>query len=124
MASFAISYWAMLPDTVEFNEWKFGERNEVRSAGFGAFSNKAALAANTMLLGQILGMAGFVANHPQRIDTRQHQGRHVLHPLAGWRAVLSGLAMEVSNHAGFPPSHGGGHRPTPPTAMMARSLKP
>ncbi|EHP41386.1 sugar glycoside-pentoside-hexuronide (GPH):cation symporter family protein [Cupriavidus basilensis OR16] len=63
-ASFAINYWAMLPDTVEFNEWKFGERNEATIAGFAAFSHKAALAVNAILLGQILQWAGFVANKP------------------------------------------------------------
>lgn len=63
-ASFAINYWAMLPDTVEFNEWKFGERNEAKIAGFAAFSHKVALAVNAMLLGQILQWTGFVANKP------------------------------------------------------------
>ena len=63
-ASFAVNYWAMLPDTVEFNEWKFGERNEAKIAGFAAFAHKSALAVNAVLLGHILELTGYVANQP------------------------------------------------------------
>lgn len=83
-ASFAINYWAMLPDTVEFNEWKSGERNEAKIAGFAAFSHKAALAVNAVLLGQILQWAGFVANQPLDASTLASiKAAMCLIPLAG-----------------------------------------
>jgi len=83
-ASFAVNYWAMLPDTVEFNEWKFGERNEAKVAGFAAFAHKAALAVNAVLLGQVLELAGFVANQPLGASTLASiKAAMCLIPLAG-----------------------------------------
>lgn len=83
-ASFAVNYWAMLPDTVEFNEWKSGERNEAKVAGFAAFAHKAALAVNAVLLGQVLELAGFVANQPLGTSTLASiKAAMCLIPLAG-----------------------------------------
>ncbi|MGT2493344.1 MFS transporter [Cupriavidus basilensis] len=106
-ASFAINYWAMLPDTVEFNEWKFGERNEAKIAGFAAFSHKVALAVNAMLLGQISAMGRLRGEQAvRRPGAGQHQGSNVPDP-ADWRTVLGSAALEVSDHAGIPSPHGG-----------------
>ena len=63
-AAYAIMFWAMLPDTVEYNEWKLGERNEAKAVGFAAFAQKTALAVNALLLGQMLEWVGYVANQP------------------------------------------------------------
>jgi len=64
-SAFAVMFWAMLPDTVEFNEWKVGERAEARIFGFASFAQKIALGVNALLLGQILQAIGFVANQEQ-----------------------------------------------------------
>ena len=61
-SAYAIMFWAMLPDTVEYNEWQLGERNEAKAVGFAAFAQKAALAVNAILLGQLLEWVGYVAN--------------------------------------------------------------
>ncbi len=68
-SAYAVGYWAMLPDTVEYNEWKLGVRNEGKVVGFAAFAQKSALAINAVLLGQLLEMFGYVANQPLSIDT-------------------------------------------------------
>ena len=68
-SGFAIMYWAMLPDTVEYNEWKLGERNEAKVVGFAAFAQKTALAVNALILGQVLTWVGYVANQPLSTDT-------------------------------------------------------
>jgi len=83
-ASFAVNYWAMLPDTVEFSEWTSGQRDEAKVAGFAAFSHKVALAVNAVLLGQVLDRAGFVANQPLGVSTLASiKAAMCLIPLAG-----------------------------------------
>lgn len=62
VSSLAVSLWAMLPDTVEYIEWRGGARNAAKVAGFAVFAQKAALAVNALLLGLLLEQAGFVAN--------------------------------------------------------------
>ena len=59
-----IMFWSMLPDTVEYNQWKLGERNEAKAVGFITFAQKSALAINALLLGQLLDWVGYVANQP------------------------------------------------------------
>lgn len=64
-ASYAVMFWSMVPDTVEYNEWKLGSREEAKIFGFAAFAQKVALGVNAILLGQMLSFVGFVANQPQ-----------------------------------------------------------
>ena len=68
-SGFAIMYWAMLPDTVEYNEWKLGERNEAKVVGFAALAQKTALAINALILGQVLNWVGYTANTALSADT-------------------------------------------------------
>lgn len=64
-SSYAVMFWSMVPDTVEYNEWKIGSREEAKIFGFAAFAQKVALGVNAILLGQMLSFVGFVANQPQ-----------------------------------------------------------
>lgn len=64
-----VMFWAMLPDTVEYNEWKLGERAEARIFGFSGLAQKAALAVNALILGQALEWAGFVPGQAQSAAT-------------------------------------------------------
>lgn len=64
-SSYAVMFWSMVPDTVEYNEWKLGSREEAKIFGFAAFAQKVALGINAILLGQMLSFVGFVANQPQ-----------------------------------------------------------
>jgi len=68
-SGFAIMYWAMLPDTVEYNEWQLGERNEAKVVGFATFAQKTALAINALILGQVLQWLGYVANQDMQAAT-------------------------------------------------------
>jgi glycoside/pentoside/hexuronide:cation symporter, GPH family len=84
MSCFAITYWAMLPDTVEYNEWLTGTRNEAKIAGFAVFAQKSALAVNAFLLGQTLDRLGFVANQALAADALAGiKATMCLVPLAG-----------------------------------------
>src|SRR5262249_54564680 len=68
-ACIAFMFFAMIPDTVDYNELVTGERNEAKIFGFAVFAQKFALAVNAMLLGQLLELSGFVANREQAPQT-------------------------------------------------------
>ncbi|MEE4203112.1 MAG: MFS transporter [Halieaceae bacterium] len=77
-SSFAVMFWAMLPDTVEYDQWISGERHEAKVFGFASFAQKAALGLNALLLGVLLDAIGFVPNVEQSEAT-----------LWGMKAVMS-----------------------------------
>jgi GPH family glycoside/pentoside/hexuronide:cation symporter len=60
-----LMFFSMMPDTVDYNELQLGRRDEAKIFGFGIFAQKAALAINAILLGQLLEVAQFVANQQQ-----------------------------------------------------------
>lgn len=64
-SAFAVMYWAMLPDTVEYDEALAGTRHEAVIFGFAAFAQKAALGLNALLLGFLFDLIGFVPNVDQ-----------------------------------------------------------
>lgn len=68
-SAFVLTFWSMLPDTVEYGEWKTGTRAEGAVFGLIAFSQKIALGIGTGLIGVIMGWIGYVPNQPQSPDT-------------------------------------------------------
>jgi len=68
-ASFILSFWSMVPDTVEYGELKTGTRAEGAVFGFVIFSQKVALGIGTGLLGVILDLIGYRANQVQSSET-------------------------------------------------------
>ena len=64
-----VCFWSMLPDTVEYGEWKSGVRTESLIFGFVIFAQKAALGIAAGGLGLALGVIGFVPNAAQSADT-------------------------------------------------------
>jgi GPH family glycoside/pentoside/hexuronide:cation symporter len=77
-SSFGVVFWAMLPDTVEWNEDACGERDEAMIFGLASFAQKAALGINALMLGLMLDWIGYSANQPQTEAT-----------LGGIRAIMS-----------------------------------
>lgn len=77
-SAFAVMFWAMLPDTVEYDEWVSGDRQEARVFGFATFAQKAALGLNALLLGVLLDLIGFIPNVEQSEAT-----------LVGLKAIMS-----------------------------------
>ena len=63
------SFWAMLPDTVEYGEWKTGVRAEAIIFGFGLFFLKIGLGLGSFVLGLLLNYFGYVPNATQAVDT-------------------------------------------------------
>lgn len=68
-ASYVVCFWAMLPDTVEYGEWKSGVRTESLVFGLTVLGQKAALGLGAGLLGILLTQVGYVANVAQTPGT-------------------------------------------------------
>ena len=63
--AFPIAYWAMIPDTVEFGEWKTGIRAEGAIYGLVSLTQKIALGVGVGMLGLLLDAIGYAPNTPQ-----------------------------------------------------------
>ncbi len=68
-AAFILSFWSMVPDTVEYGQLRTGMRAEGAIFGFVIFSQKVALGLGTGLLGVILDLVGYRANQVQSPGT-------------------------------------------------------
>ena len=62
---FALTFWSMLPDTVEYGEWCTGIRTESFIFGLGQFFLKVALGLGAGLFGVALDLVGYVPNAVQ-----------------------------------------------------------
>ena len=64
-----VLFWSMLPDTIEYGEWKTGIRTESSLYGFMTFAQKGAIGISALLLGIILTNIGFIPNEIQGQET-------------------------------------------------------
>ncbi|MDA9636437.1 glycoside-pentoside-hexuronide (GPH):cation symporter [SAR86 cluster bacterium] len=64
-----VLFWSMLPDTIEYGEWKTGIRTESSLYGFMTFAQKGAIAVAALSLGWILTIIEFTPNTIQSIET-------------------------------------------------------
>lgn len=64
-AAYVVAFWSMLPDTVEFAEWRTGVRSESFAFGLLMLGQKAALGLGAGALGAGLAAAGYVAGPEQ-----------------------------------------------------------
>jgi GPH family glycoside/pentoside/hexuronide:cation symporter len=90
--AFAVTFWGMLPDTVEYGEWKSGIRLEATIFSLVTFAQKGAVALSAVLLGFLLDVIGYRAGQVQSTETLDGLRLIiVLVPLAGIAA--SALCM-------------------------------
>jgi GPH family glycoside/pentoside/hexuronide:cation symporter len=84
VASLGVSttYWSMMPDTVEYGEWRSGLRPESFIFGLGMFFQKVALGLAAGVFGLALDLIGYVANQAQSPET-----------LHGLRMVVVGFPL-------------------------------
>lgn len=68
-ASIGINFWSIVPDTVEYGEWRTGVRAEAFVFGFVTLIQKVALGVSSAFLGVYLGWIGYVANQTQSDET-------------------------------------------------------
>lgn len=88
--AYQVLFWAMLPDTVEYNAWKTGHRHDAKVFGFASFAKQLALGINGALLGWLLVTIDYVPNQPQSEAT-----------LVGLKAImalvpLAGVAISAA----------------------------
>ena len=83
----SLTFWSMLPDTVEYGEWRGGARTESFVFGLGQFFLKAALGIGAGLFGWLLDLAGYVPNAVQTPAT-----------LAGLKLIM--VALPATGLAG------------------------
>ncbi len=81
-SAFPLTFWSMLPDTVEYGEWKSGVRAESFVFGLVSLAQKVALGVAVGVLGFLLDAIGFEANVAQGADT-----------LAGIRFIMTWLPI-------------------------------
>jgi len=55
----------MLPDTVEYNEWRFGRRDEAKVFGIASLTHKLGMGISAVVAGLLLDACGFAANQVQ-----------------------------------------------------------
>jgi GPH family glycoside/pentoside/hexuronide:cation symporter len=64
-----LGFWSMMPDTVEYGEFRTGIRSEGAVFGFVSLIQKAALGLAAAMLGELLGLFGYKANQVQSAQT-------------------------------------------------------
>ncbi len=64
-----VLFWSMLPDTVEYGEWKSGIRTESSLYGFMTFAQKSSIAVAALIIGFLLSGIGFEPNQIQSEET-------------------------------------------------------
>jgi GPH family glycoside/pentoside/hexuronide:cation symporter len=88
----ALTFWSMLPDTVEYGEWKTGQRTESFIFGLFQFFLKVALGVGAGLFGWLLDRVGYVANQPQTPETIAGI-KDIMIWLPGAGFIVAGIAM-------------------------------
>ncbi len=68
-SSFIVCFWSMLPDTVEYGEWRSGVRTESMVFGLATLGQKMALGFGAGFLGLALAHVGYVSNAQQSAET-------------------------------------------------------
>lgn len=64
-SGFNTAIYAIIPDCVEYGEWKTGLRNDGFQYAFVSLGNKIGMAIGTAMLAALLGKYGYVANQSQ-----------------------------------------------------------
>jgi sugar (glycoside-pentoside-hexuronide) transporter len=64
-SSFQVGLWALIPDTVEYGQWKQGARTEGIQYGFYLFIGKLGASFAALMTGAGLALGGYVANAVQ-----------------------------------------------------------
>jgi GPH family glycoside/pentoside/hexuronide:cation symporter len=69
ISAIGLTFWSMIPDSVEYGEWKTGVRVEAILFGFAQFIIKAAVGIAAGVLGLLLDGIGYQANVVQSAET-------------------------------------------------------
>ena len=84
--------YAIVPDCVEYGEWKTGIRNDGFQYAFVSLGNKVGMAIGTSLLAGVLGNLGFVANQSQNIAV-QSAIHHAFSTIPGVLWIVTAVVL-------------------------------
>lgn len=89
---FNTAIYAIIPDCVEYGEWKTGIRNDGFQYAFVSLGNKIGMAIGTAVLAAVLGNLGFVANQAQnmQVQTAMH---HAFSTIPGVLWIITGVVL-------------------------------
>ena len=91
-SGFNTAIYAIIPDCVEYGEWKTGLRNDGFQYAFVSLGNKIGMALGTSLLALVLGAAGYVANQQQN-ETVIAVMKHSFTTIPGVFWVVTGIVL-------------------------------
>ncbi|GAE14321.1 Isoprimeverose transporter [Bacteroides pyogenes] len=91
-SGFNTAIYAIIPDCVEYGEWRTGIRNDGFQYAFISLGNKIGMALGTSLLALVLGAAGYVSNAVQNEEVISIM-RHSFSTIPGALWVLTGIIL-------------------------------
>lgn len=91
-SGFNTAIYAIVPDCVEYGEWKTGLRNDGFQYAFISLGNKIGMAIGTSALAAILGACGYVANAQQN-DTVLAVMKHSFTTIPGILWILTAIVL-------------------------------
>lgn len=91
-SGFNTAIYAIIPDCVEYGEWRTGIRNDGFQYAFISLGNKIGMALGTSLLALVLGMAGYVSNAEQNPEVISIM-RHAFSTIPGALWILTGIVL-------------------------------
>ena len=102
-AAIAVNFWSIVPDTVEYGEWRSGVRVEGFVFGLVTLIQKSALGVSSAFVGLYLGWIGYVPNQAQAASTVEGLKYMItLFPVLGMLAscaVMAFYKLNAVNHA-------------------------
>ena len=91
-SGFNTAIYAVIPDCVEYGEWKTGIRNDGFQYAFVSLANKMGMALGTALFALALDSAGYVAGGPQSLEVISIM-RHAFSTLPGGLWVVTACCL-------------------------------
>ena len=91
-SGFNTAIYAIIPDCVEYGEWKTGIRNDGFQYAFISLGNKVGMALGTSFLALVLGMNGYVSNAVQNEEVISIM-RHSFSTIPGALWILTAVVL-------------------------------
>ena len=92
-SGFNTAIYAIIPDCVEYGEWKTGVRNEGFQYSFISLGNKVGMALGTSLLALLLGRAGYVAGEAAQTTATISVMHHIFSTIPGILWIVTGIGL-------------------------------
>ena len=91
-SGFNTAIYAIVPDCVEYGEWKTGLRNDGFQYAFVSLGNKIGMAIGTAMLAGLLGKYGYVANQAQNAQVLGIM-KHAFTTIPGFLWIVTAIVL-------------------------------